>query len=202
MKSKIKLTFNRGRDSDLATLTHRVLESIKSNQLFPNPTPALADVQKALDEYQLALSNAGGRDRAMVSVKNDKQTVLRELLGQLAYYVSQTCKGDKTALLTAGFDLTKDRDSPPKLLPNLTVNLGIPGEATIKVRTGGSIRAYVHQYTADPVTPGSVWTGETTALRQHTFRGLPSFARLWFRTIVIDKSGQSTYLDPVSRIIQ
>jgi hypothetical protein len=39
-------------------------------------------------------------------------------------------------------------------------------------------------------------------LNLRTFNGLDSAAKIWLRIIVIDKNGESTYWEPVSRIVQ
>ncbi|HEY8897769.1 MAG TPA: hypothetical protein VIM79_23245, partial [Niastella sp.] len=59
-----------------------------------------------------------------------------------------------------------------------------------------------HQYTADPLTPQSVWISETTLKPAYTFTGLTSGAKVWLRVIVIDQYGDSIFWDPVLRIVQ
>jgi hypothetical protein len=202
MKSKITFSFNQGSDASLAKLTRDIVSNLKNNARFPNVTDAVAGIEKALNEYDVALANAAGRDKTMVSIKNDKKAELRELLASLAIDLTQISKGDRSMLLSSGFDVSKERDNPRKVPPNLVVHLAAPGEATIRVRRFRGTRAYVHQYTPDPLTPESVWAGETTASREHTFRGLKSTAKMWFRVIVLEKSGSSTYIEPVLRVIQ
>ena len=202
MKSKIVFSFNQVSGASLATLTRNIVSNLKNNAQFPNVAEAVAGIEKALNEYDVALSNAAGRDKTMVSIKNDKQAVLRELLASLSVVITQISKGDRSILLSSGFDVSKERDNPRKLPPNLVVDLAVPGEATIRLRSFGRVRAYVHQFTPDPLTPESVWTGETTASREHTFRGLKSTAKMWFRAIVLSRKGESTYIEPVLRVIQ
>ena len=202
MKSKIVFSFNQGSGASLATLARNIVSNLKNNAHFPNVAEAVAGIEKALNEYDVALSNAAGRDKTMVSIKNDKQAVLRELLASLSVVITQISKGDRSILLSSGFDVSKERDNPRKLPPNLVVDLAVPGEATIRLRSFGRVRAYVHQFTPDPLTPESVWTGETTASREHTFRGLKSTAKMWFRAIVLSRKGESTYIEPVLRVIQ
>jgi hypothetical protein len=107
-KLKIILTFIYCRAGDLVKITRRILDSLRNNAQFPNPTPALDEIDKALEEYLVSLSNAGGRDREKVAIKDSKQAALRELLLDLAHYVTQTCKGDKAMFLVVGLIL------PPK----------------------------------------------------------------------------------------
>ena len=200
--NRILMTFNYCRAGDLIKITRRILDSMKENAQFPNPIPVLAEVEKALEEFITALSAAGGRDREKVAIKDGKQANLLQMLTELAYYVTQTCKGDKAMLLSSGFDINSDAGAIQKLPPKLRVELGMPGQVTTTVNRITKARAYVHQYTADPLTPQSVWAGETTLKPTHTFTGLESASRMWFRVIVIDKDGNPIYWDPVLRIVQ
>ena len=196
------MKFNYCRAGDLIKITRRILDSIKENAQFPNPTPGLAEIEQALEEFVTALSNAGGFDREKVAIKDGKQANLRQMLTELAYYVTQICKGDKALLLSSGFEINGETAKTPKAPPKLQVELGRPGQVTTSITRVTKARAYVHQYTADPLTPESVWIGETTSKPTHTFTGLESASRVWFRVIVIDKKGNPIYWDPVLRIVQ
>ena len=121
---------------------------------------------------------------------------------ELAHYVTQTAKGDKTLLLASGFDINADPNTSQKSEPVLSVELGKPGEVTIRIKRVSRARVYMHQYTADPITPQSIWTSENSINAKHTFTGLESGAKLWLRIIVVDKKGESIYWEPVSRIVQ
>jgi hypothetical protein len=200
--NRILFTFNYCRAGDLIKITRRILDSLKDNTQFPNPIPALADVEKALDEFSTALSNAGGFDRELVAIKDGKQAILRQMLTELAYYVTQICKGNKAMLLGSGFEINADTARPQKAPPKLRVELGMPGQITTRVSRVTKARAYVHQYTADPLTAESVWISETTVQPVHTFTGLASAARVWLRVIVIDQYGEQIHWDPVLRIVQ
>ena len=200
--NRILSTFKYCRAGDLVKITRRILDSLKDNAQFANPIPALADVEKALEEYSAALSDAGGFDREKVAIKDNKQAILRQLLTELAYYVTQISKGDKALLLGSGFDINAERGRSQKMPPKVQVELGLPGEVTTRISRITGAKAYVYQYTEDPLTPQSVWISETSLKHVHTFNGLASASRIWFRIIVIDGKGQSLYWDPVLRIVQ
>lgn len=200
--NRILMSFNHCRAGDLVKITRRILDSMKDNINFPNPTPALADIEKALEEFSTALSNAGRFDRALVAIKDAKQAVLRQLLTELAYYVTQVCKGDKALLLLSGFDVNGEKALAQKAPPKLRAELDMPGQITTRVNRLTKARAYVHEYTADPLTPESVWTSVTTLKPVHTFSGLESASKVWLRVIIIDRKGVSIYWDPVLRIVQ
>ena len=202
MKNIVTTTFKQGSDASLSTIARRVVNNVKSDNRFSSLVDSITTVEKALNEYDTALSDAGGGERALIAVKNSKRAVLRSLLADLAISVQQLSKGDESIILSSGFDVNKDRDSPAQKLVVLTVDVGLPGEATTHIPRVRRSRAYIHQYTTDPLTTDSVWRCETSKSSRYNFKGLPSGAKLWFRVVVFDKDGNSTYLAPVARIIQ
>jgi hypothetical protein len=202
MKRILISSFMYCRDGELIKITRRILDSIKQNAQFLNAGPLVELIVKALEEYIAALSAAGGRDRVLASIKDDKKAILQQLLKELAYYVSQTAKGDKTLLLASGFEINADKIASQKMAPKLQVELSIAGQVTISISRVPGAKVYVHQYTPDPLTPQSVWISETSLKRQHTFSGFESTAKIWVRIIVINKKGESEYWEPVSRIVQ
>ena len=204
MKLKIKSSFKHSGDAKLSLLSLRILESLKDNPTFPNPTPALATLESTQQAFAEALKVSGRFDRTRVSAKNDKKAALIDVLSQLAGYIEATSEGDKTKLLSSGFDITGQKNDSGVLPPitQFTVEIGPPGQATTRVNKVSGARSYVHQYTPDPITSDSVWVSETVTERQHTFNNLPSVAKTWFRVIAVGRSRQSVYSAIVSRVIQ
>lgn len=199
---KINSTFNYCREGDLAKLTRHIIDSMKNNAQFPNPPHALADVEILLGRYSGALSNAGKFDREKVAIKDNVKADLRLVLGDLAHYVTQIARGDRAILISSGFDLSVQRVKRPEAPSKLEVDLAVAGQATTRLKRVSRARAYVHQYTADPLTPASVWISETTIVPEHTFTGLETGSRFWFRVIIVARDGEKVYWEPVTRIIQ
>lgn len=204
MKVRIKTTFKQSSDAELSKLAHRISESLKSNPNFPDPVPSQADLERVVREYQLAISVAGRKDRTLISAKNDKKAELQAMLSQLAVYIESASQGDRTRLLSSGFDITRDKNEPLALAPisQLIVDIGPPGQATTRVKKVNGARSYVHQYTPDPITSDSVWVSETHTERQHTFSNLKSVNKYWFRVIAVGRGKQNVYSPAVSSVIQ
>jgi hypothetical protein len=202
MKKNI-ISYQYTRENKLVTTGQRVIEKMENNAVFPNPPAALGKLKEVLPEFQTALVKAQGRDKEMVSIKNDKKAILRALLAELAEYVTTTCNGDRTLILSSGFDVTEERSSrPAPSVETLEVELGLPGEATTRIRNIGGAKAYVHQYTTEMPGPNTAWIGEGSSHRYYTFRGLSSDKRYWFRVVAIGSNGQRAYSPVVSRAIQ
>ena len=201
---KIKTTFKRFSDKDLINVGFRIAESLKGNPVFPDPTPAQAVLEKACQDLQLALSVAGRSDRTKISAKNDAKAVLRNLIAELAEYITNVSQGDRTKLLSSGFDITGQKNGGQGLpaISALEVEIGPPGQAITRVKKVRGARSYIHQYTADPITSDSVWISETVTDHRCTINNLQSVSRYWFRVIAVGPNKQAVYSPLVSRVIQ
>lgn len=204
MNARINTAYKRSSDGYVQKLCDRVNESLKDNPKFPEANERRTKLEQVAGEFRTAVSIAGRSDRTLSSAKNDKKAELIAILNDIAAYVITTSNGDKTMLLSSGFDIIGLKSESQELTPitALIVTIGDPGQATTKVTKVTGAKSYVHQYTQDPITPESVWVSETVTDRQHTFNGLQSVTRYWFRVIAIGKGRQSVYSPPVSRVIQ
>jgi hypothetical protein len=204
MKLKIKGSYRKSSDTYLLKICSRVKESLKGNTYFPHPIPELPVVEKAFLDFQVAVSIAGRNDRTLSSAKNDKKAVLIGMLDYLNDYVTTTSNGDKTMLLSSGFDIAGIRGISQTLAPieQLDVEIGPPGQAITRVKKVAGAKAYIHQCTPDPITPDSEWMSETVTDSENTFTNLKSVAKYWFRVIAIGRGKQTVYSVLVSRVIQ
>jgi hypothetical protein len=189
--------------SELVITSLRVLEKMKDNEIFLPPPPALGKLKKQVPDLQSALVNAMGRDKEMIAIKNTKKAIVLDLLNELADYVTKTCKGDLTLLLSSGFDITSEAPGAlPVSIEILEVKLGPPGEATTKVRRASGARAFIHQYTTEPPTRDTNWSWQPSGLSSHTFKGLTSEKRHWFRVIAIGSGTLLAYSPIVTMVVQ
>lgn len=157
MKNKI-LSIKRQRDSELITTGYRVAEKMTDNPHFPAPPVALDETIKLLPEFQTLVSNAIGRDMEVVALKKNRKIVLTSLLTELADYVTFTCNGNRSMLLSSGFPLSGEQyNKEEPVIEELQVELGPPGVATTRVKRLRNARAYLHQYTAEPPSTETIW---------------------------------------------
>jgi hypothetical protein len=203
MKHKIKKSYRRASDLKTLGLGDRVSGSLKGNEKFPEAETTRLKLENKCDDFRRSISIAGTKDRTLSSAKNDLKVEIISMMDELADYVTTVSNGDKTMLLSSGFDITGDKDLLQALPPieKLVVVSDQPGQATTRVRRIGGARSYVHQYTADPLSTDSVWVSETTTEPEHTFNNLKPVVRYWFRVIAIGKGKQSVYSAPVARVI-
>ena len=202
MKIKIR-SAKKIRQNEIAVLCQRVVELMENNPFFPTLPQEHGELKKVLPEYNTSLANAKGRDKVMVSIKNDQKDKALSLLGMLADYVTITCKGDKTMLLSSGFDIIDENgtDTTPSI-ETMEVLLGEAGEATTRTKKTKAILAFVHQYATEAPGPNTVWISEGTSQSSYRFEGLSSDKRHWFRVVAIGRNGQRAYSAVISRVIQ
>lgn len=91
-------------DDELLVQCNTVLQAMDGNTHFPTPTPELAEVTAARDDFAAKLAIARKRSGPEeTSAKNDARLVLTDLLKRLAFDVTTTAKGNLTVLLSSGF---------------------------------------------------------------------------------------------------
>jgi len=203
MQNVILSTYKILRDSDTITQGYRVVEKMENNPIFPDPPPALAETKKLLPELQSAVGDAKGRDVEAVALKNKLKAEVIALLTVLADYVTVTCKGDRLNLLSSGFPISGASSTQiDQVISPLEVEIGVTGEASTSVRKLRGARIYMHQYTAQPPTSETVWHSEISKFSVHTFKGLTSMAKYWFRIEAITAAGEKLTTQVVERVIQ
>ena len=204
MSIKISTKYRTSSDVNLLKFAYQISDTMDNNPIYTNSPLVKAALQKSCDDFRIAGSIAGRKDRTLLSAKNDRKADLVRDLDILNVYVTETCKGDKTMLLQSGFDITGLKNDSQELQPFKEVKVisELPGTATIRISKVTNAKSYVYQYTADPISPDSVWISETVLTREHTFTNLNSVARYWFRVIAIGKGNQTVYSPPVARVIQ
>jgi hypothetical protein len=202
MKYRI-LSIKRQRDSELIMTGHRVKEKMTGNPNFPDPPAALGKTIKLLPEFQSLVSHSKGRDVEVVAGKKKKKLMLASLLTEVANYVTLTCKGNRGKLLSSGFPISGAHNNKVKpVIEELQVELGPPGIATTRVKRLRDARAYLHQYTDEPPTSKTIWAYIASKEAKHTFKGLQSVKKYWFRVVAIARDGQLVYSPVVERVIQ
>lgn len=202
MKNKI-LSIKRQRDAELITTGYRVKEKMTGNPNFPHPPDALDTTIKLLPEFQSLVSYSIGRDIEVVALKKGKKLELAASLTEVAEYVTNTCNGDRGMLLSSGFPISGDQyNRTEPVIEELTVELGPPGIATTRVKRVRDARAYLHQYTDEPPTSKTIWAHAGSKEAHHTFKGLQSVKKYWFRVVAIARDGQMVYSPVVERVIQ
>jgi hypothetical protein len=201
---RLRLDFSKMSDADLEAKSLAIVEAMTVNaSYFPTPKPTMAELSGAVSLYGTQLSKAASRDKDDVALKNQVRVSLEATLTQMGYFVSNTAKGNEAVLTGSGYDLVKQAaNRPPIGAPeNLLLASGInTGELLVSIDTVKGAKAYLYQYTADPVTDTSVWTTTPSSSRKITFN-LESGKKYWVRVAAVGPRQQVTYTNIQPRII-
>lgn len=203
MKRRITNKFKRQRDNDLSAITEKITTKMEGNPNFPDPPAALATAKKELPVFRESITNASGGDEEMRFIRKNKRLVLISVLSELAEYVTLKANGDPAILSSSGFELNKERGEKTMLaIKELKVTIDRNGEAVTQVKRVAGAKAYVHQYTQDPISGDSVWIKKCTTDNSCTFTSLTSKEKYWFQVIAIGLNGQEVVSPLASRVIQ
>jgi hypothetical protein len=203
MIAVIVMPFNRLSDSKLLTKALDILASITGNAYFPTPTPTLAAIGDAINNFQESLAGAATRDRSKVILKNRARVELIAILKALGNYITFTADGNSAMIGSTAFDVRKTPQPFIVTKPVVTVHNGHnSGELIISARRPGKGRGFVHQYTKDPLTENSVWESFPSTSKKFTFTGLEKTKVYWCRVGIMGAKGQLIFSDPVSKVIQ
>lgn len=108
---------NADSDAQLVTDAETIVTSMTDNPSYLTPSPALAGITTAVNDFSTAIANAANGGKDLTAIKNAKRTALGALLRELASYVSVACKGNLADLLSSGFPHQKANRTPAGVLP-------------------------------------------------------------------------------------
>src|SRR5690606_22326522 len=103
-KAKALIGFSRMKDDELVVAANTIIGAMTNNPHYPQPTPDLADIQLALDDFtgKLAASRKRGSPED-TALKNESKVPLVDALRKLGYYVNREADGHLSTLLSSGF---------------------------------------------------------------------------------------------------
>ena len=203
MKNIIITAYKRESDYDLIGSIYRITGKMEISSVFVNRPAILGEIKADLPIFIDAVTKASGGDEEAMSAKKDLRASILIKLGILAEYVTLTCGGDRTKLLSSGFELNRARgEKSLSTIKELKVTAERTGEANTRVKKVAGAKAYIHQYTPDPLTEESVWVSKFVTDSRYTFTGLKSKEKYLFQVIAIGLNGQEAPSPTVSRVIQ
>jgi hypothetical protein len=204
MITKPSISFLRNdTDAKLITDSRGIVADMTDNPHYPTPTPTLAVVTTAINDFETAVTNAEDGGKTLTAIKREKRAALEQLMRQLASYVQVACNGDMAALLSSGFPVQKPTREPIGVLQapaNLTVTFGPrSGElrASAEPVNGAGIYNWQLSTAANPAQ--LIQTLQTTAA-SNTFTGLTPGVVYQVVVNAVGSAGPSDWSDPISQM--
>jgi hypothetical protein len=201
MKANIKLSLDTLIPVTLLALLRNVVGKMTGNPNFTTPKVSLADLTATADALEEAIKLATDGSREAKSKRNDIVRQGKAQLAAQADYVRSECGGDRTKLLSSGFELAKQRE--PIGIPGVPANLfsrmtGKVGEVELRWdKVYGAHGYQVWMTDKDPEIAGASWTaiGYSTRVR-HMVTDLEGYKAYWFCISAIGSAGESAQSDP------
>lgn len=204
--AKIVTGFSRLSDANLGMKAQVIITGMTGNANFttPAPTPAITAITTAKTAFDVAVVAAQSGDKLKIATKNEKRQALILLLTQLAHYVEMVANGNRTMMMSSGFDLSRSRSAVVLgMVLNFTLVEGAQAGQLLSCcdSVEGAV-SYVHQYTTAEPTEQTVWHSEPDSSCEHTFMRLESGRRYWCRIVAVGSHSQSVASSVLSHIAQ
>lgn len=186
--------------SALVTFATGVVKAMTSNPNFPSP-PSLVDLQKAIDDLQVAEAGAATRLRGAAAVRNQKRQALVTLLEGERTYVQAVADGNPEGgpgiIQGSGFALRRTALRPPRTFAARSG--AVSGAVKIGVPAVARRAAYDWQYCTDA---GKTWIDMPGTLRaKTTLSGLAPQTTVLFRYRALTKTGEGEWSPPISHFV-
>ncbi len=177
MKVDVLIDFSKFSDDELAIEAQHIIDKMTGNTNFPSSVPSVDEVATAKGEFVTALAACNDGGKSATLVKNQKRTVLIELLRALGLFVQVNCNNDLNIALSSGFKTKKDKE-PRGVLPkvqNVKVEPGpYPGSLKVSVDAVKGAIIYVYEWALAPVNEQTAWAyelGKTSMIIKNLIQG-------------------------------
>ena len=200
---KVVLDFIRIPVANKVEIARGVISKMKNNPDFPKPDVSLDDLEaqtNILETRYIATMDGGKMATALLHQAEDEWD---ELMRKTAAYVDRMADGVDSVVLSAGFNLIKQRG--PTNRSEFEVKRGNKsGTVVLRRYIIQGARSYVWQYCAgdSPVTNESEWiTAQVTTRATAEISGLTTFTTYWFRCAAVTFKGMTGYSAPVMLVV-
>ena len=179
-----------------------IAKAMNGNANFTNPNPKLADIVTAANDLSAAekdvVENGGGTK--WTTIRDAKEKVLSKLMSLETTYVNNVSGGDAEKIVTAGYELAKEKSKSEKLSSPQGLTATPGNRAGLiklrwkKVPKSASYKVYISEDT-EPL----VWkdfTGNTITDSKLEVADLPGGTRRWFMVVAINSLGEGGQSDP------
>jgi len=201
--SKIILAFTRLNDGQLGDHAMAIAAAMTGNANFPEPLPALADLNNGIKLFSDALALSKTRDKVKVAIKNNLRDNLELLLINLANYCSYIAKGDRAILASSGFALSAESSTAKTLgaPENFNVQTGSnAGEISIYINSVPNAKTYLFLYGASPIV-NEAWFHAVSSNPYYTITGLVPGTVYSFKIGATGSKGQVVYTGIISKMV-
>jgi|SRR5215213_2430904 len=205
--ARVRLNLGKLSVTDKIATGRHIVTKLTNNPSFPDPHPALTEVNAALDELETAfgqVQSAKSEITTRVGTQEIAEKKFDQLLTRLAGYVESVAGSDDTLITSTGMEVKGSRS--PATIPTAPQSLSAApgehdGEIFLSWKAVPNAYSYVLEFSLDPATAGS-WSqlGVATSASK-TIGNLTSGKRYWFRAKAIGAAGESGWSEHASKVV-
>jgi hypothetical protein len=171
-------------------------------RLFPSPPAKLVDLGPAHVEYHNALIAAADGGKMLTAIKNEKRTVLVDMLRKNATYVQGIASQNLSGLLSSGYGANSTNRTPTPLATPVISKLDNSMSAQLILSIGSVANTRSHQVEIKNGVGGWTLVGVYAYGRGIVLPGLTTAQSYSVRVRGIGGSlGYSEWSDAVSRVV-
>lgn len=200
------MSFSKFGAAKILEFTMAVIAAMTNNTLFPNADVYLDPVKRAFDNFKAALEVAKTGNASQKAERRALQLVLVKALKELCRWVNLTADGNRAALLTTAFEVSKEFKSHSVLMPltDVLVTYGANiGDIKVEIKKEKGVKAVNYMYTLDAnPTPASAWKMKSSSEKTCIISGLPAGETVTICVSVIGSRNQVMTSEYISKKVR
>ena len=149
-----------------------------------------------------AYETSRGVTANLFSQRQDAEAAWNTFLNGLAGVTENATQGDRTAILSAGFDVRGTRTPTPPLPAPTALEVatnGSPGVSKLKWKPVRGAKSYLVEQCPEPITPGGWVQVDTPTKASCEIDGAEPGKALWFRVAAVNPTGAGPWSPSAER---
>jgi len=182
--------------------SRNIVAKMTANPLFPTPDILLVNLISMIDALENGYIDAQRSGEKETALMHRLEEAWDHDMRIMARYVERAADYDKIAILSSGFNLTKEHDPIQKV--ELSAKNGeMSGTVLLRRQAVAKATAYIWEYCFGVLAPTDAgWTSaRTTSQASVLLEDLNSATRYWFRVAYVTPEGTSEYSDPIMHVV-
>jgi hypothetical protein len=199
---KVLLSFTRFPVSEKVSYYRNVVAKIIGNILFLTPEIPVTELTAALDQFDAAIVAARDGSHIAVSALHDCEVATDKKFRILAHYVDKIADGDETTILSAGFQVSKNRATRVKEALTIT-NGSHSGNVIVDIKAIEKSGAYIIQIAegAGPFLESDWRIAAIVTQARYELTGLIKGKVYSFRIAAVTPAGTTDFCAPVEKLV-
>ncbi len=205
---RAKANFFRLSDEKFIVMGARIIECMKTSEVFTAPSPTVAQLEEAYKAYYQAVVPAASRSRETQALKREPKRVLAGLFQQLVYYVNTVADGKLSLLHSSGFPVLTGKRTG--VIPDTPTGIILEdgrysGEVAFRFTPVGRDMQYEYSFAVEDLSNKElVWCESLFTTRSfRTYQGgFTAGCYIYFRVRARNKNGVSDWSAAVRFLVR